>query len=73
MNPLHEIRACLRAVPFRPFIIRVTDGREFPVPHPDFLTVTPRGTILFEHGDDSAYISPLHVVSVDKPAQSASA
>lgn len=73
MNALREIRACLAAVPFRPFTIRVTDGRAFHVPHPDFLTVTPRGTILFEKGDDSAYISALHVVSVDKPAESAPA
>ncbi|HEY5895725.1 MAG TPA: hypothetical protein VIT91_21100 [Chthoniobacterales bacterium] len=32
-----RIRALLRATPFRPFIIRTADGREFRIDHPDFV------------------------------------
>ena len=31
------IRELLRAVPFQPFIIRMADGREYRIDHPDFV------------------------------------
>ena len=66
VNPLEEILAFLRTVPFRPFAIRTSDGREFQVLHPDFLTITPRKKILYERDAQStAFISPLQVVSVE--------
>ena len=65
MNPLQEILAFLRTTPFHPFAIRTSDGREFRILHPDFLTITPRGKILFETNDSAAFISPLHVVTVE--------
>ena len=73
MNPLHEILAFLRTTPFRPFAIRTSEGREFRILHTDFLTVTARGKILFETDDTAAFISPLHVVSVDSLPESARA
>ena len=39
-----DIRKLHDAVPFRPFEIVLADGRAFPVPHPDFLSVSPKGT-----------------------------
>ncbi len=74
MNPIQEIVAYLKTVPFRPFVIHTTDGREFPVLHPDFLTITPRGKILYERDEKStAFISPLHVVSVESLPETATA
>src|SRR5689334_20105922 len=32
-----RIRALLRASPFQPFVIRMADGREYRVDHPDFV------------------------------------
>ena len=32
-----------KASPFRPFALRLVDGRTVPVPHPEFLSVNPRG------------------------------
>jgi len=32
-----RIRELLHAVPFRPFVIRMADGQEFRVEHPDFV------------------------------------
>jgi hypothetical protein len=44
-----RIRELLHAIPFRPFIIRMADGREYRVMHPDFVlaaaTDVPRVTV----------------------------
>jgi len=32
-----RIRELLRATPFKPFVIRAADGREYKVEHPDFV------------------------------------
>jgi hypothetical protein len=60
------IRSYLRAVPFQPFVIRMNDGREFNVPHPDFATVSPKGTRIhvFDDREGGADVSALLVASV---------
>jgi len=35
---IEQLRTTLRANPFQPFTVRMADGRQFPIPHPDFLT-----------------------------------
>ncbi len=40
---INEFREALHAVPFRPFVIHLADGREVPVGHPDFAMVTGSG------------------------------
>jgi hypothetical protein len=60
------IRSYLKASPFQPFVIRMNDGREFPVPHPDFAAVSPSGGrihLFLEDGGD-ADLSALLVASV---------
>ena len=42
-----QLRAALQATPYRPFTIRMADGRSFEVPHPDFLLLTPGGRTAF--------------------------
>lgn len=42
----------LRAVPFRPFTVHMADGRSFPVPHPDFLLMSPSGRMAFAFGQE---------------------
>lgn len=42
---LEQLRSAHRDTPFRPFTIRMADGRSFPIPHPDFLHVFPTGRI----------------------------
>ena len=55
-----QLRTALQAAPFRPFTIRMADGRSFSVPHPDFLSVSPAGrTVVIYHPDDSASIVDL--------------
>ena len=46
---LEELRNRIKAVPFVPFSIFVTDGREFPVPHPGHILVTSKGLVVIEN------------------------
>ena len=72
MNPIPEILAHLNTVPFRAFAIRTSDGRGFRVLHPDFLTITARGRILYEQDEThTAFILPLHVVGVESLSEQA--
>jgi hypothetical protein len=36
----------MTAAPFRPFSVRTTDGRQLPVPGPDYAQVSPNGRLL---------------------------
>ena len=40
---VEQIRKAYRARPFKPFTLRTADGREFHVPHPEFLLITSPG------------------------------
>lgn len=69
-----RIRELLRASPFRPFVIRVADGREYRIEHPDFVlapsTEIPQITI--EEPDGRLhFISALLITSVEQAAQAA--
>jgi hypothetical protein len=52
---IEQIRNAHHASPFRPFIIRVADGRSFFVRHPDFLSHSPSGRTIIVHGDNDSY------------------
>ena len=43
---LESIRAFNHAVPFRPYVLRMTGGEEHLVPHPDFLSIGPKGSLV---------------------------
>ncbi len=52
-----QLRRTHQEAPFRPFSIRMADGRKFPIPHPDFLSFSPVGrTAVIFHDDGSASI-----------------
>ena len=38
-----QLRAAQMATPFRPFQVHTINGRRFPVPHPDSLTMSSTG------------------------------
>ena len=44
---VQQLRAAIQASPFRPFTIRMADGRSFDIHHPDFLLLTPGGRTAF--------------------------
>jgi hypothetical protein len=41
---VQSIREFNRAVPFRPYQIRMVSGECYKVPHPDFLFISPKGS-----------------------------
>jgi hypothetical protein len=66
MLNLQHIRERLGAN-FEPFTIRLSDGRGFEIPHPDFIAVG-RGVVLVVDEKDNSYkIDALHIVSLDSP------
>lgn len=62
-----ELRAALRTVPFRPFTVRMADGRAFEVRHPDFLLIGPgaRTAFVFESpGHDFSILDVLLMTEI---------
>lgn len=49
---------------FRPFIIRTSDGREFPVPHKEFIFLTNRSVIVADKEGFVDILDPLHIASI---------
>jgi hypothetical protein len=49
-----QFRAMLHQQPFRPFRIRMADGRAFDVAHRDFVAMSPTGrtVIVYQDGED---------------------
>ncbi len=62
------VREALHAQPFVPFALRLADGRALPVPHPDFVAVTPRRVIVGAIDDTWSVVEPLLIVSLDHDA-----
>jgi hypothetical protein len=59
------VREALHKQPFVPFVIRLADGRSLPVPHRDFVALTPRRVIVGAEDDSWSIIEPLLIVSLD--------
>jgi hypothetical protein len=61
-----EIRTALHRMPFEPFTLRLADGHSLPVPHPDFIAVSPRRLVVVNSVDDSvSWLEPLLIVSLE--------
>jgi len=69
MLNLNPLRVRLNG-PFTPFVIHLSDGRKFDVPHRDFIAVG-RGVISIVDKRDSTHtVDALHIVSIcDLPAR----
>ena len=52
---IQQLRAALQASPFRPFTIRMADGRSFDIPHPDFLLLSPGGRTAFAYRSEEDF------------------
>jgi hypothetical protein len=59
------VREALHKQPFEPFVLRLADGRSLPVPHPDFVALSPRRVIVTAEDDSWTMIEPLLIVSLD--------
>lgn len=65
---LNIIRTVLRQQPFQPFSLRLADGRELRVPHPDFVALSPRQVVVINSDESLTRIEPLLIVSLEEPA-----
>ena len=54
---------------FRPFTVRLSDGREFVVPHRDFIAFNPKIVVVIDEKGISHTINPIHIVSIDEAAR----
>ena len=61
---VEQFRATLHQQPFRPFTIRMADGRAFEVAHPDFIAQSQSGrTVIVVHSDESYSVLDLLLMS----------
>ncbi|MBI4623356.1 MAG: hypothetical protein HY736_09085 [Verrucomicrobia bacterium] len=52
---------------FRPFIIRTSDGREYEVPHPEFVAVGRSDIAVVDKEGDINVLDALHIVALKTP------
>ncbi len=68
---LDQIREALHRQPFQPFVIRLTDGTQRLVPHPDFIAVARRRAVVLDARTGAmSIIDPPHIVSIEYADQS---
>jgi hypothetical protein len=70
---IQRIRELNKKVPFEPYSVRLTSGAVYPVPHPDFILVSPKGSWIdiADADDNGHHISALLIeeVTIPSPAQ----
>jgi len=49
----------------RPFVLRLSDGRRFRVPHQDFIAIGKHAVVVIDSEGYAVNIDPLHIVSFD--------
>ncbi len=65
MLNVKTIRDRLHQAPFRPFHIRLSDGRRILVEHPDFISVGGSVVVVTDEADNIQRLDSLHIVSLD--------
>lgn len=53
---------------FQPFVLRLSDGREFRVPQRDFIALHSKVVVVIDEAGISHTINPLQIVSINDPA-----
>lgn len=62
---LDGIREALRRQPFLPFFIRLADGRELPVGHPELVVLGARLVTVMRDDNSWSIVEPLLIVSLE--------
>ncbi len=50
---------------FRPFTIVMSSGNKYPVPHPEFVLVTPRKVVVADEQGATTDLDPLHITGLE--------
>lgn len=64
---LNELRKCIVASPFQPFILIIADGRRIPVVGRDFILIPPeagRMVVVFQRGGEMDLLDTLLITGV---------
>lgn len=63
---IESIRGFNRAVPFVPYEVRMNGGESYAVPHPDFISISPRGSfvVIIDKHDRPHHLSALLIERV---------
>jgi hypothetical protein len=63
----NEFRDMLRAQPFRPFLVKTTDGDTHRVEHPDYALVSPSKTevVIYDRDGHFRHVAMNHIVSLE--------
>jgi hypothetical protein len=62
---IESIRKFNRTVPFKPYAICMANGERYTVPHPDFVSISPKGSfvIVFDKNEHPYHLSTLLIES----------
>ncbi len=62
-----EIRKLMHTVPFQPFIVKTSDGKQYRVKHEDYVAISPKGgrVTLYADEETSTTLSAMHIVAVE--------
>ena len=62
-----ELKSVRDAVPFKPFTIRTSDRGMAHIPHPEFLAIHPKASLIIALNSAGGFsvIEPQHVVALD--------
>lgn len=59
------IREAILRRPFRPFTLRMNDGREFYIPHPEYVAVSPLVVLAINYTNNAGvYLEPALIASL---------
>ena len=57
-----QVRAMVRAEPFRPFLVKLADGRQFEVRHPENIACSPNGREMTVYEGDQMHLIEMLLV-----------
>ena len=62
-----EFRDMLKAQPFRPFVVKTTDGDTHRVEHPDYALISPVKTevVIYDKDGHFRHVAMNHIVSLE--------
>jgi hypothetical protein len=74
MATREQVRTMQTAQPFRPFLVKLADGRHFGVTHPELISCSANGREMVVHDDDGMHlVEMLRVIELAPQARPASA
>lgn len=63
---IDALREAVRRHPFIPFTLRMNDGREFHVPHPEYLAISRRWVVVVDPATDATtFLEPVLIASME--------